>query len=176
MKTRFINMLIPIVWVVLTLTWFFILNANSHAPVPKNASKTWAELIVGKWNRVEIIVDGVKIDVRGERTMEFTREGKVIVCASYPPRTEKKYRIEKDLLIDPEQPSNETNLPGEIWNSSTRIESLSEDQLVIVMTIQKHYDLETAKSIASVERPVEYLMTVPRIEVQRSIYVHIKRE
>jgi hypothetical protein len=176
MKTRFINMLIPIVWVVLTLTWFFILNANSHAPVPKNASKTWSELIIGKWEYAELTVDGVKIDILNKWTKEFTREGKFIECASYPPRTESNYRIERDMIVDPKKPSIESNLSGEIWNSTTRIESLTEDKLVMVLTIEKRYDLETAKSLASATRPVEYLMTVPRIETQRTVFTRIKSE
>jgi hypothetical protein len=74
MNTRYIKMLIPIVLVVLTLTWFCIRNANSFSHAPMSAENTWAELITGKLRRVELTVNREKIDVHREKTMEITSE------------------------------------------------------------------------------------------------------
>jgi hypothetical protein len=73
MNTPFIKMLIPIVMVVLSLTWFCIRTANSHVSVQKNATKTWSELIV-KCKPVELTVKREKIEAHSEKTMIITSE------------------------------------------------------------------------------------------------------
>jgi hypothetical protein len=178
MKALLFILIVLVSLTVATISRLLTYEAISHAPVPKGASKTNGELIIGKWKEIEYSIDGVKYELFKEFTSEYRKDGTVVSFGGWPPRTESRYRLEGDWIINPDVPSiHPSDLPGRIEEITCLIESLTEDELISVTTIQTRYTQQEAELISSINGiPLEQVLAEVRVEIQRSVWVRIKSE
>ena len=140
--------------------------------VPRQ-SKPWSELIVGKW-----LYTGH--DIVGQRTVEYTRDGKCITRYSYPAAPGRptgievsthEYRVNGNMLFPPSPYDDGTW----VTESTTFIESLTENELILFSVTWTRLSLETAKQVAAARKiPVEQVLADVREEQGRYVYVRLK--
>lgn len=144
-------------------------------PWKDRPSKTpWSELIVGKW------VDTNR-NYQGQTTWEFTRDGKLTSRYSYPaapgrPKgiktSTRDYSINGTVLF----PTSSVEVGFRVRVSTTYIESLSDNELVVLTSSQFRWSREIAKDEAARRKvPLEQVLgEVLRVEHGRDVYVRLK--
>ncbi len=150
------------------------------------SKKPWPELIVGKWMRTSP-------EFVGQKVWEFTKDGKLNTCYSYPAssneqlppnpavnirpagneRDTRDYRVSGNVLF----PTSTREVARNSTESTTFIKSLTENELVIYTDSRVRWTLEAAKDqVAGTDVPLEVMQAkVLREErYERGIYVRLK--
>jgi hypothetical protein len=138
-------------------------------------SKSWSELIVGKWLHVN------RKDLIGDKVREFTRDGRVIERYSYPARPNHpggievgtwEYRVEGKILSSPPSTRDDGTWVTEY---TTFIETLTENELVTLTIKRTRLSVEIARQVAARRKiPVEQVLADVREERGRTFYVRLK--
>jgi hypothetical protein len=139
----------------------------------RKSTKPWAELIVGKWMRIEP-------PVVGQVVWEFTRDGKVKSQYSYPEAPGRPRGIERGSWS---YRVNGTNLfPTETLNDgdwvrdyTTFIDTLTDNELVTSWLKRKRPSLEFAKQLAAERKvPLQQILGEVDEERGRSAWIRLK--
>jgi hypothetical protein len=180
LKARIALVSITII-VIVGLAWS-LTKAAHPAPIPKEVAKdkSWSELILGKWKRIEITFDGRDGQILGETTYEFTRDGKAIRHYSNAPANTDEEQTDEFNGLDGEyfKPRNRSSVSRsgdrlEIVNS--HIESLTDDKLITVTLIVRRYTLKGAQMLTNEQNAIDQILATSEEEIQRSVWVRISR-
>lgn len=141
------------------------------------SKKPWTELIVGQWLRA-------KPETFGRKVWEFTKDGKFNTCYSYPAaengnhpagveRSTEDYRVNGNVLF----PTSTADDSVYITESTTFIESLTENELRIYTVKRVRWSLQSAKDETKVRKiTLEQALAEVRREERTpgSIYVRLR--
>ena len=141
-----------------------------QAPMPR-VKKTTAELLVGKWKKVEP-VSGTT------HTSEYTHDGKAVGTSSDRNGVRVRaleYRLIGTTLAFTPSDANYSSSPKHAQQRTSFVESVTEDKLVIVLVINGRWTLEGAREQAHIrDEPVERWLNETWVERHRSVYERIK--
>ena len=163
------------------IIWFAVIGDKHKRQ--SELPKTTAELLVGSWKRVENPEDRkpVEPDLFGI-VCRFTEDGRyefrVTDFIRGPWATSGTYQLDGNTIkfFTPTS-DNPSPIPDQIWELSSTIESISEEELVIVTVTKKRWAQEMAHNLAVVrEVPLEQSLSEVQQDSSRSVYVRIKEQ
>jgi len=161
--------------------WFAVFRNREQPVVDQPPPKTTAELLVGSWKKVRPgehpaepalyeIIRRFKDDGKYELDIWNAIDGPRLISGTY--------RLDGNTLrfltpvVDPSPIPHQ-----EIWELVNTIESVTEEQLVIVTVTRKRWTPETAQTLANArDVPVEPILDEVREERSRTVYVRIKEQ
>jgi Lipocalin-like domain len=160
--------------------WFAVIREKPK-PQPADQPKTTAELLVGTWRLVEQPEDREprEPDLFGI-VRQFADDGRVedrvTDFINGPQVSSGTYRLEGNTLkfFSPSI-ANPSPTRHEIWELTSTIESLTEEELVIVTVTRKRWAPERAQQLAGLrEVPVEQVLAEVREDRSQSVYIRVK--
>jgi hypothetical protein len=164
--------------------WFFVFRPPQQplAEEPKpEQPKTMAELLVGSWKKVEAGQnpnEPVLFEIVHRFRADGTHELDIWDALRGPKVVSGRYQVQGNTLqFLWERASNPSPTRDEIWEMTSTIESLTEEQLIFVTVTKKRWAPEMARELAEVRRvSVDSVLAEIREDRSRSIYVRINGE
>ena len=161
--------------------WFAFFRDKGQRPAEESPKpKTTAELLIGSWKEVQ---PGQSNEpALFEVVLHFKQDGKYELSTwdsiRGPRVAPGTYRLhENTLQFSPASATELSPIRGEIWERTSIIETLTEEQLIIVTITRRRWTQEMAEQLADVRGvPVGPLLAEVREDRSRSLYVRLKDE
>jgi hypothetical protein len=161
--------------------WFNVFRDRHKLPVEQ--PKTTAQLLVGSWKLIERPEDRnsrepPSVEIIRHFAKDGTCELRVWDVVRGTKVTPGRYRLEGNV-IEFVNPTSANLSPSryEIWERVNTIESLTDEELVILSVTKKRWSPEMAQELADVrEVPVAQVLAEVREDRSRSVYLRVKDE
>jgi hypothetical protein len=172
----------PLLLVGCVAVWLTVFRNHAHSPTAQ--PKTAAELIVGSWR---LIQRPEERNPNHERTVDvifsYAKDGSFtlqiwdVIRGSQPVKTG-TYRLEGNVLeLHTPWIDNDSTSVNEISETSSTIESITEEEMVLASVTRRRWTPRQAQILAEAQHvPLEQLLSEVREEHSRTVLLRVKDE